>query len=171
MNKKLTAGFGVLALALSVSTAAFAHGAGFHGGGMHSKMCGKDPLAGMFFMKAHKVLELKKELSLTGAQVDSIKSLKLDVKKALIRQTADIEILNIDLFTQLKNDTKDSASIDKLIDEKYEVEKSQAKLLSGSYAKLTGILNDKQLETLKISFEEERNERGNHYSHESSEKN
>ncbi len=166
MNKKLIAGLSVLLVVLGASTDAFAYGGGHHGG----RMGGGNELSGMFFFKAHKVLEMKKELGLSAEQVEAVRNLKLDVKKALIRHRANIDILNIDLYSQLKNDTKNTAVITKLIDEKFEIQKSEAMFLTESYVKLNGTLNDKQLETLKSLFEARKKEGGHFYSHVRTEK-
>lgn len=148
MNKKIIAGLSVLLVAFSVSSAAFAGGRGGH--------CGKsfdgDGLKEMFFFKAHKVLQLEKELGLSSEQAATIKSLKVETTKGLIRSGADLEIIKIDLYSQLKKDAADTAAVEKLIDQKYEIKKAKEKLVAGSYAKLKAALTDKQWETFKASF-------------------
>lgn len=149
MNKKLIAGLSAILLTLSVSGAAFAgHGSGY---GKSGRGWGGD-LETMFFFKAHKILEMKQELGLSAEQVDTIKNLKVEVKKELINSKADIEIIEVDLYSQLKNNAKDVETVNKLIDAKYDAKKNKAKVVTAAYAKLTQTLSDKQWETLKSSF-------------------
>lgn len=149
MNRKLIAGLSVMLVALSVSSASWAYGGR---GGHCGKSFGGGGLKEMFFFKAHKVLQMEKELGLSAEQVEAVKSLKLDTKKSLIRSGAELDILKIDLYSQLKKDAADTASVEKLIDQKYEIKKAKAKLIAGSYAKLKSSLTDKQWEAFKSSF-------------------
>ena len=149
MNKKFfTAGLMLLALSVGIPQV-FAH--------EQSELRGKggDRLAGSFFHKAHHLLKAQEELKLSEEQVQSIRDLKLDVSKNLIRQHAEIEILELDIQSQLRGDKFDVAAVQKLVDQKYDAKKDMAKKVIESYAKLKTILSDKQWEALR-SLKKER---------------
>ena len=118
------------------------HGYGYkmgHGWGLES----------IFFYKAHFMLENQAELGLSEEQVKLIQDLKQNVKKLLIKQQADIDILAIDIKAKLHDDPVDVAAINALIDQKYEIKKAKTKSLVDAIAKLKGTLTDQQREALK----------------------
>jgi len=113
-----------------------------HGHGLEEK----------FFHKAHFILVHQKSIGLTEGEVDSIKALKMDVKKYLIRQGAEIDLVKTDVKSLLWAKTIDTEAIHGLIDQKYELKKAKAKYLVDAYAKLKGMLSDEQYETLKETW-------------------
>jgi Spy/CpxP family protein refolding chaperone len=126
---------GIMLLALSlVSPQVFAG----HGGGK-----GGD-LAGKFFYKAHMLLELEDKLGLSSEQVKTIRDLKMSVKKDYITKEAEIEILKLDIHSQLKNDKADLAAINALVDQKYEIKKAMSKTLLESYVTLKSAVTKEQ---------------------------
>jgi len=110
-----------------------------HGHGLEEKL----------FHKAHFILVHQKALGLTEEEVESIKALKMDVKKYLIRQGAEIDLVKIDIKSLMWAKTIDTEAIHGLVDQKYELKKAKAKYLVDAYAKLKGMLTDEQYETLK----------------------
>jgi len=102
-----------------------------------------------FFHKAHFILVHQKSLGLTEEEIASVKALKMDVKKYLIRQGAEIDLVKTDIKSLLWTKTIDTGAIHGLIDQKYELKKAKAKYLVDAYAKLKGMLTDEQYEKLK----------------------
>lgn len=112
----------------------------------------KGDLQGKLMKKAHFILKNKEELGLTDEQVDKVKTLKIETKKSLIRQKADIAIIAIDIKAALWEDTIDKVAIGKLIDQKYDLKKASAKTLVGAYADMKSVLTDEQKEKCKELF-------------------
>ena len=101
------------------------------------------------FYKAKIMLKNEDELDLSEEQVADIKKLKFDTKRELIKKSAEIDLVKIDIKEHLYTDKIDVAAIDPLIDKKYELKKNKAKYLVKQYAALKGILTDEQLGKLK----------------------
>ncbi|MFA6600979.1 MAG: hypothetical protein WCU74_08220 [Candidatus Omnitrophota bacterium] len=95
-------------------------------------------------MKAHFMMENAQELGLTDDKVEEIRKLKFETKKALVRQNAEIEVLGLDIMEKLHQDAIDVEAVNKLVDQKYELEKAQAKSLVGVLAKLKSQLSPEQ---------------------------
>ena len=94
--------------------------------------------------------DLKSEdLGLSDDQIAKIKALKLDVKKELIQQNADIDIPGIDIKAEMYADTIDVDAINKLISKKYDLKKAKAQYLVTKYAQLKNILTAEQKDKLK----------------------
>ena len=99
--------------------------------------------------KAMAMIKSQEELGLSDEQVAKIKDLKYGVKKELVKKTAEIDILKIDIKAMLYGDTVDVAAIDPLIDKKYEIKKAKAKYLVAKYAELKDMLTEEQTKELK----------------------
>ena len=112
---------------------------GYHKRGLEEK----------FFHKTHFILEHEQEMGLAEEQATSIKELMMETKKSLIRQDADIAVLAIDIKAMLHEKSIDVEAVDPLIDQKYEVKKSKAKMLVRSFASLKGLLTEEQMATMK----------------------
>lgn len=108
----------------------------------------QDGIAGKFFGTAYLVLEHGEYLGLTADQTDQIKNLKLQSKKDLIMQEAQIQVLGLDLKAALNEDKIDIKAVNKLIDKKYDLKKNKVKALVGAYNDLRGILTDDQKKML-----------------------
>ncbi len=63
---------------------------------------GKYDLGEKFSKKIKVMIKNSEKLNLTDAQMDEIKSLKLKTKKELIQQKANIEILGLDIKSEMK---------------------------------------------------------------------
>lgn len=156
-KRTLITGLGVLALVLALSlTNAYAmHGkeGSMHGGKGHSgcMMSGEKggELEGMFFMKAHVILKNSEELGLTEEKVAAIKQLVLETKKSLIKQNAEIEVAGLDFMAKLHENPIDTAVVDKLVDQKYELKKAKTKSLVQALATLKGSLEKEQYDKLR----------------------
>lgn len=141
-----------LAVSMALPQMAFAD----HGkGGCPTGACSMDSrgkgggLDDTFFGKAKFFMSHKDELGLSDTQVKSIKDIKLDVKKALVRAEADIEILGMDMEGLLHQEAIDVEAVNKILDQKFEIKKAKAKNLVASLAKLKGILSKEQMDKAK----------------------
>ena len=90
----------------------------------------------------------KKELDLTSEQESKIKELCKETKKKHIKLEADIDILCVDLKSQLYENPINITDVDKLIDQKYELKKQDLKDLVQSLVSLKSILTKEQVEKL-----------------------
>lgn len=152
--KKMAA---MLALTLTVASPAYArhgHGSGYSGYSGYSGNCpfqsGKsDSIDWKFFKKAHKFLDKQEALGLSEDQVQSIHNLKMEVKKNLIRRQAEIDVLDLEIESKLRDNPIDVASIQKLVDQKYEAKKAFSKSVVEAYAKLKSTLTEEQRQTFK----------------------
>jgi hypothetical protein len=102
-----------------------------------------------FVSKVRLALKNQDELGLSDEQYEKIKTLKLNTKKDLIKRKAEIDIIGVDIKGKLYEDSIDKKSINKLIDQKYELKKAKAKALVDAYAEFQNILNDEQKKKLK----------------------
>ena len=159
MNRNLTKlmFLGILTLALTVPSAQAAHGkVGDCGKSCpFSKMKGMDKndgLDGKFLYKAHFILENAEGLALSEKQQEDIKKLKMDTKKNLIRQDAEIEVLKIDIQQKLYEPVIDTNAVNQLIDQKYELKKAKAKSAVEAISKLKQSLSDEQSQKVKEMF-------------------
>lgn len=114
----------------------------------HDKYGHRD-LEGKFFHKAHFVLSNGDELALSEEQEEAIRELKIELKKKLIRQEAEIDIAAVDIRAELMEDTVDLESVKPLVDKKYALKKEKAYSLVEAYAELKDTLNEEQKQTLK----------------------
>ncbi len=102
----------------------------------------------IFFKKAHLALSNQEELDLSEEQVTVIRALKVETKKAYIRQKADAEIVGVDIMAQLYEDKVNTGRVNKLIDKKYAIKAANAKTLVGAYAQLKSQLSAEQMDQL-----------------------
>jgi hypothetical protein len=112
----------------------------------HSK---KMDLDKKFYYKAHLILKNEKELGLSEKQVDQIKKLKISTKKDLISRQAQIDLIAVDIKSEMWEDPMDVAAINALIERKYGLKKGKAQSIVSALAKLKKILSEKQKEMLK----------------------
>ena len=145
MNKKHVYTAGLL-LATLVMTTPNVFADGYEGKCMAD---GKDGNKGSFFREANFVLASKETLGLSDSQMKTIQNLNLDVKKDLIRQHAEAQVLDLDIRSRLYGGDADATAIKQLIDKKYDIEKAEAKALVDAHFKLKDTLDQKQYETLR----------------------
>jgi hypothetical protein len=103
-----------------------------------------DSIKDKFFRKAHFYLDKKAELGLTEEQVSKIENLKLSLKKDLIRNEADVEVLALDIKAKLMEDKVNASDVNGLIDKKYDLKKDAAKKTVSAFAELKTVLTDDQ---------------------------
>lgn len=169
MNRNLTKliFLGMLALALAVPSAQAGHGKGGDCGKScpFGKMKGqdkKDGLDGKFLYKAHFILENAEGLGLSDKQKEEIKKLKMDTKKNLIRQEAEIDILALDIEQKMHGSSIDTKAVNELIDQKYELKKAKAKSSVEAIAKLKQSLSDEQHKKMKEIFKSDKGHPSKH---------
>jgi Spy/CpxP family protein refolding chaperone len=110
----------------------------------------KSKLESNFFKKVMFIYDHKDMLSLTDKQLDEIKELKIALKKSLIQNKADIEIISIDIKSNVfYSDSIDLKATEKLIDQKYKYKTERAKTLVRAHAKLEKILTEEQNKIMK----------------------
>lgn len=102
-----------------------------------------------FMKKAHFVMEHADELGLDKAKVEAVRNLKMETKKSKIRQDAEIEIVDVEIKTKMYADPIDVEAVNLLIDQQYELKKSQAKSMVEALAKLKGMLTPEQIENMR----------------------
>ena len=118
-------------------------------GMMGDKQSKSKSLDEKIYYKAKMMMKNKEELGLSESQVDQIKKLKMETKNNVIRKDAEIDILAIDIKSELWEDKIDTAKTDPLIDKKYNLKKEKTKMLVSALAQLKAILTEDQLEKLK----------------------
>jgi hypothetical protein len=102
-----------------------------------------------FFDKVRLALKNQEELRISDEQYEKLKTLKTNTKKDLIKRKAEIDIIGVDIKSKLWEDAIDTKSINKLIDQKYELKKAKTKALVEAYAAFQNILTDDQKKKLK----------------------
>lgn len=102
------------------------------------------PLMDKFMKKAHFLLENQEALGLSEEQVSTIKQMKMDRKKAFIRQKAEFEIFQMDLEQKLSQPKVDVEGINAMIDQSMAAMNTNAKEAVSAYAKLKGVVSDSQ---------------------------
>ena len=118
-----------------------------------SKYCKKtkryEGLEEKLFYKAHFILKNEEELGLSEKQVDQIRKLKIDTKKDLINKQAQIDLIGVDIKTQMWEDPMDLDAMNELVEHKYMIKEAKTKALLAAYAQLKSILTEDQKTTLK----------------------
>lgn len=122
--------------------------------GKFGKDGGQNVLACLAVGKAHFYLAHAKEIGLSDEQVNKIKSLKMDLKKKLIRDEAEAEVVKMDLMAALFTDQPDQAKINSLIDKKHEIKKNLAKASVQALLDIKGTLTAEQKEKAKELWKE-----------------
>ncbi|MGB3082188.1 MAG: hypothetical protein WBB86_04275 [Candidatus Omnitrophota bacterium] len=146
----MKAKFGVVAL-LIILVAAFCTTTCYADYG--DKYCKKtksyDGLEEKLFYKAHFMLKNEEELGLSEKQVDQIRKLKIDTKKDMINKQAQIDLIGVDIKTQMWEDPMDLDTMNELVEHKYMIKEAKTKALLSAYAQLKGLLTEDQKTTLK----------------------
>ncbi len=120
---------------------------------MHQKSDKMD-MGEMLFRKFHMILENAKELGLSEQQIESVKSLKLKTKKDMITKEAEIDLVALDVKTELWKDAIDVNVINPLIDRKYDLKKEKTKILVAAIAEIKKTLSKDQMDKLKAMHEQ-----------------
>jgi hypothetical protein len=170
MKKLMLLMSGLMIAALAFSPITYAGHGGGHGCskgqcamGGHSKCCkggessgcckgGEStgcPLADKFFDKAHFFLDNWEEIGLSEDQVKTIKMMKMDVKKQMVKAKADMEIMMIDMKVKLMEPKVNVEGINAMIDQGSAAWSAGAKQTVQAYAKLKAVLSEDQMAKAK----------------------
>ena len=148
--------FVMLAAAIAVlghPNAALAHGAEGGKSGCHlmSKSFGRleGNLKGAYFTAAHSILKHQEKLGLTADKITAMEDLKNDIEKQLVTQNAEIKVVELDLKNELGKEKVNAETVNRLVDQKFELEKAQTKNLLSALIKLKGMLTPEQTAQLK----------------------
>ena len=111
---------------------------------MHKECC----LGSKFFHMAHTIFENHEELGFSEENLHKVKDLKINTKKSLIRSTAEIDIIAVDIMANMWEESPDMAEINKLIDKKFTLKKEAMKELLNAFLSLKKMLSKEQLHKL-----------------------
>lgn len=104
----------------------------------------KHSLEHKFNMKVKFILLHQDELNMSDEQVEVIKKIKMDLKKSMIRQKAEIEGIMVDFYSALHQDPIDIEAINALIDQKYEVKKIKMRGIVEAITNIKGNMSSEQ---------------------------
>jgi len=137
MKRKLI--FLSLLISFAICLQSFVYAGNDNKAGKHSK-----GIKDKFFKNMKMIWMNQDDLGITAEQLKKIKTLKIDTKKDLIRKSADIDIIKIDIHSELWEDTIDVKKVNKLIDKKYNIKKEKSKSIVKAYVSLKELLTDEQ---------------------------
>lgn len=115
----------------------------------HDKMMSKTGLDDMFLFKTCFIMANADEIALTSEQAEKIEALKMSAKKSNIKSNADIELLALDIKSELSKDDVNLDTVNTIIDKKYALKAQKAKDSIAAYINLKKILTDEQRKKLK----------------------
>lgn len=124
-------------LLMAVPTLAFANHDHCGGGQDYS-------LEDKYFGKVHFLFKNKAELGLTEEQMEQIKTIKFDVKRAPIDANAKKDLAMLDIYQELHKDQPDIQKTESLIDQKYATKANLAKTLVNSMINTKAVLTADQ---------------------------
>jgi Spy/CpxP family protein refolding chaperone len=144
-------GFAILALVLSAQCA-FSEDSPMERCSMmcdHDKKMSKMGMDDMFMRKVHFIMANADEIGLSEDQMNRIETLKMDVKKSGIKNKADIDVLAIDIKSELTKDDVNLNTVNTLIDKKYLIKAQIAKDSAAACVNLKKILTAEQQKKMK----------------------
>ncbi|MFH1552911.1 MAG: hypothetical protein ABID83_04670 [Candidatus Omnitrophota bacterium] len=109
----------------------------------------EESLEEQFYGKVSSVLKNHEELGLSEEQIEAIKALKVKVKKYLIKQNAEIDVLTVEINTQTWEDTMNMGALNELVARQYGLKEEQQKYLAAAIAELKKILSQEQAKKVK----------------------
>lgn len=118
-------------------------------GGYHEEQESQCPIVNKLLMQAHEALEHSKELGLSAEQINTIRGIKLEAKKANIRMMADMQIMELDMKSKLMADDFDAEGMKKMIDSMAAGMPEGGKKAIDWYAKFRSTLKADQWQKLK----------------------
>jgi Spy/CpxP family protein refolding chaperone len=112
--------------------------------GMHEKGDSKMDLENVFSQKIHFIMSNSDEIGLNAEQLEKIHTLKYSVKRASIKNDAEIDILALDIKEALGKEDIDIGAVNSLIDKKYAVKAQKTKDIVAACVNLKAILTKDQ---------------------------
>lgn len=122
----------------------------------YTDKCGPKTLSGRFYNNYKLLMRNADQVGLDDTQKSSLKELKYGMKKDNIKTKAEIKVLKIDLAEALREDVKDQAAINAMIDEKYQLKARMKKDQIGALAAMDELLTDDQQNELRTLRKEKR---------------
>ncbi len=121
---------------------------------MSSSQCQKSdespcPVANTFFKKASFLLDNQKEIDLNEEQVQKIKTLKLEVKKRMIRQGAEMQVFAMEIEDKMHQPEVDVEGLNAMIDQAASGFAQGAKATVTDYAALKALITKDQMAKAK----------------------
>lgn len=102
-----------------------------------------------FSRKIHSIISNSDEIGLSAEQLEKIHALKYGVKKNIIKNNAEIDILALDIKEALGKDDIDTGAVNSLIDKKYAIKAQKTKEIVAACANLKTILTKEQQDKMK----------------------
>ena len=116
--------------------------------GKHSGMK-KAGLEEKLAMKGRMILANAEKLDLTDGQAEKIRAILAEAKKKAIRTKADVEIIMVDVHTELHKKEPSKAALHELIEKKYAAKKTLTMDIFDAIVDLKASLSDDQKKSLK----------------------
>ncbi|MBF0253621.1 MAG: Spy/CpxP family protein refolding chaperone [Candidatus Omnitrophica bacterium] len=147
-NKLMTAALIGLFAGSIVSAGAYAgQGWGDAKGSMHSR--GYKDKGCQATQSAMCILRNADELGLTEDQKNQITDIKTEAKRDYIRSKAEIDLIAVDVKSEMYKDATDVGAVTALIDKKYAAKAEKAKAMVRAKADMESVLTDEQRAKLK----------------------
>lgn len=102
-----------------------------------------------FFKQVKTIYSNKEDLGIEEGQLAKIKDVKIALKKDLIREQAELDLVMVDIMAMMYADELDGKVMKDLIDKKYEVKKAKAKRVVDACMSLKDILTEEQKAKMK----------------------
>lgn len=144
MKKKIAAVFCLSIFTMLICFSLIAHAEGDHKKGQDGHCIKK-----VLFHRFHSIIKNQDSLNISDKQISKIKELKISIKKDLIKQNAEIDIVKLDMKLKLWDEAIDKKGLNKLIDKKFDLKKDKEKLLVDTYIELNNILTGEQKKKLQ----------------------
>lgn len=107
------------------------------------------PITDKLMSKAEFFLDHQTELALTEDQMNTIKTLKLESKKAYLRAMTDHKIFSLDVKHMMAQNPVDQEGLNAMIDQMSAAMNTTAKETLASYVKLKAVLTEAQMAKAK----------------------
>lgn len=109
-----------------------------------------------FFSKTYFILDNAEQLGLSDAQKNDIETLKMNVKKTIIRQEADIDIASLDIKTKMHDYPVDGKVLEALVAQKADLEKAKDIQITQAYTQLKNGLTQPQYDKMKEIWQQKK---------------
>ena len=121
-----------------------------------------DSLEGMYFGKVYFLFQNKTELGLTDDQIEKIKAIKFDMKRASINADSAKELAAVDIQQELHSDQPDLKKIDASVDAKHQAKSNLEKTMARALLDTKAVLTPEQVVKLKDLYYEEHSRKKGH---------
>lgn len=115
----------------------------------NDKMMSKMGLDDMLMFKMHFIMMNADEIGITDEQVKKIEAMKVDAKKGIVKNESDIEMLAIDIKSELSKEDINLNTVNTLLDRNYLIKAQIAKDSAVAYVNLKKTLTSEQQKKMK----------------------